>query len=164
MVVITRTQSGLFPAEFPIERYGGGVGFGDFKKNRSACFFAHRSKQGGGNAATPEAGIHGQIQDLGFVFGALPPRTETGRGVFDQCKEKRKSRIIAERPLRGFRAVVLDAGYGRVIAFECGTDCDRAQFREPGTSERPASGCTAELPQMATPVRTSAFRKLLSMA
>ncbi len=38
------------------------------------------------------------------------------------------------------------------------------QLREPGVSERPASGCTTLPPQMATPVRISACRKLFSMA
>jgi|GEM_PF-537593 len=38
------------------------------------------------------------------------------------------------------------------------------QLREPGASERPASGWTTPPPQMATPVRISACRKLFSMA
>ena len=164
MVVIPGTESRLFPAKLSVKGDCRSVGFGDLEENRAASLCGDRRKQSGGNSAPAESGIHGQIQNLGFVFRALPPGTETGWSVFDQSKEKRKSGIIAKRPLCGFRAAALDAGDSREVAFDRSTDCDRAQFREPGASERPASGCTAELPQIATPVRTSAFRKLLSIA
>ena len=140
MVVIPRTESGLFPAELSIEGNGGSVGFGNFQKNGAASVGGNRRKEGRGDSAAPETRIHRQVQDLGFIFRALPPGTEASGDIFYQREQKWKRRIIAERPLRGFRAAALDAGDGRVIAFERGTDCYGAQFREHGISERPARG------------------------
>lgn len=164
MVVIPCTDSGLFPSELLVEANGGQVGLGDLKKNSSPGPFTYGRKQGGSDAATPESGIHGQIENLGFVRPGLAPGTETGRRIFTQRDEQRETGIVAERPLRGFGTVVLNAGDGGVIALRGRADQEGAQFLEPGASERPASGCTTELPQIATPLRMSALRKLLSMA
>lgn len=167
MVVVPFAPSGVFPSVLPVEGDRGRIGFGNLQKNSPLRLLTERGQQSRRHAAPPEVGIDGDIEELGLVGSALTPGTESSRPAVDYTQQQGVSGVIAERPLGRLGAAVLDTGDGRVVAFQCGPDQNgvgACQLREPGASERPASGWTTELPQMATPVRINACRKLFSMA
>jgi len=81
-----------------------------------------------------------------------PPAFPTGTTLFKSPSSCARPYRLKPVPTWAY------ARYGSVFAKSC------TQFREPGASERPASGCTTPPPQTATPVRISACRKLFNMA
>lgn len=109
---------------FPIEGDGGGVGFGDLQKDGPASLDGDGAEQGGGHAATPEGGIDGDVEDLGFVGGDLTPGAESGWRVSDESEKERISRVVAKGPLGGLGAAILDAGNGGIVVLGGGADQD----------------------------------------
>jgi hypothetical protein len=73
VVVIPRTQSGIFPAMLLVEGNRGQVRLGDFKKYSAEGLFADRCEQCRSNAATPEGRVDGDVQDLRLIGRALAP-------------------------------------------------------------------------------------------
>ena len=85
---------------------------------------ATRSQKRGTDATAAPGGIDGQVEDFRLVGSALAPGAESSGLVVDQGYENREACIIAQRPLRSFRAVLLNAGDGAEIALRRGPDQD----------------------------------------
>jgi hypothetical protein len=122
MVVIPGAQPGILPTVLPVKGNRRGIRFGNFKKNRASGVLANPGQQRRSHTAPPECGVDGDVENLRLIGRTLTPRAEPRGLACNHSQQQRVARVIAQRPLRGFRATVLDAGDGGIIEVECGPD------------------------------------------
>src|SRR5215467_3476527 len=99
------------------------------------------------------ASIHQTRRKVGVTTQKRPASGKRGR---------RLNRLENHRTFPPKRPLAQPAYHDATICAECAAGtvlCDTAQLRDPILSVRPARGCTAPLPQTATPVSTKARRK-----
>jgi hypothetical protein len=124
MVVVSGTDSGFDPAVFFIQSDRREVGLRNLKKNGAFSLSGQGGQQGGSGSSPSPGGVHGDVQNLGFIRTGLSPGTETRRIGVDRCEEQREVGIVAQRPLRRFGTPLLNAGDRGKIALRCGSNHD----------------------------------------
>src|SRR5262245_32084804 len=99
-LVIMRPQAAFFKAHLLVERDGGFVVLGDFKKqilfSLPAIGAAELAGKRGGDALAAKSGPRGQRDDLGFLSTALP-KDKSGGLLFGNINEAEGRRCFQER-------------------------------------------------------------------
>jgi hypothetical protein len=117
MIVVPGTGASFDPAVFSVEGNGREVVLRNLEKNGALSLGRYRVQQSGTRAAPSPGRVHGDVENLRLIGCGLPPATESRRRGADHGQKQGEIGIVAQRPLRRFRTMLLDAVDRRKIAF-----------------------------------------------